>query len=83
MQKMEKLQVRRQDVSRRYHEQEIGVFVGTCPISAPGAPCNKTKQIQKDPYDSKGYTHTPPRREACFKLRAKRCGQSSSKARNL
>ena len=32
-------QVRRQEVSRRYHEQEIGVFVGTCPISAPGAPC--------------------------------------------
>ena len=24
----------------------------------------KTEQIQKDPYDSKGYTHTPPRREA-------------------
>ena len=36
---VETLQVRRQDVSRRYHEQEIGVFVGACPISAPGAPC--------------------------------------------
>ena len=34
-----KSQVRRQDVSRRYHEQEIGVFVGAYPISAPGAPC--------------------------------------------
>ena len=43
MQKLEKLQVRRQDVSRRYHEQEIGVFVGTCPISAPGAPFHNVK----------------------------------------
>ena len=40
-QRVERLfqQVRRQDVSCRYHEQETGVFVGACPISAPGAPC--------------------------------------------
>ena len=52
--KWENLQVRRQDVSRRYHEQEIGVFVGTCPISAPGAPCygkklSKSKRIPMIP----------------------------------
>ena len=36
----------------------------------PGPPALETKQ---DPYDSKGYTHTPPRREArFFKLRAER-----------
>ena len=28
------------------------------PSMRPRAPCNNTKQIQKDPYDSKGYTHT-------------------------
>ena len=52
----------------------MSVFVSTGLISPSGAPCfdmklkvkRKTVQIQEDPYDSKGYTHTPPRREARF-----------------
>ena len=35
----ENLHVGRQGVSRRYHKQEIDVFVGACPISASGVPC--------------------------------------------
>ena len=36
-------------------------------------------KIQKDPYDSKGYTHThtPPRREANFKRRAGGLGETN------
>ena len=40
-QRRKQLQVRRHDVSRRYRKQEIGVFVGACPISAPGAPAHE------------------------------------------
>ena len=38
------------------------------PSKCPWAPCSDkkpTEQIQKDPYDSKGYTHTQPRPVGC------------------
>ena len=35
------------------------------------APLLSAKTIQTNPCDYKGHAHTPPRGEACFKLRAK------------
>ena len=56
------MQVRRQDVSRRYHKQEIGVFVGACPISASGAPCffltRREKRQRMETLETGGDTHT-------------------------
>ena len=61
------MQVRRQDVSRRYHKQEIGVFVGTCPISASGAPClcfsNVLKLTVCESLETGIDTHTHTHRE--------------------
>ena len=53
-------QAHQQDISRQYHKQEIGVFVGTCPISASGAPCYKWRVCKWINVESQrvGHTHT-------------------------
>ena len=61
-QRVQKLlqQVRRQNVSRRYHEQEIGVFVGTCPISAPGGPLQILSEETNELLETECGTHSVP-----------------------